>query len=202
MGMENRWDMSPPLKHLLCQLQWALKKSPMGVKGGKAYTARAKKFCHGIPSEKAEYGGKGFPSQPDEEGTHWALELQEVRQQLVSGCQGRWWKQRKGVGVTPAGKRGFKCSHSWWGSGKTFDYRNDQYFAWKHIMSLILPSLSVMMAFLIMLSTLKWPSTLFLPFLSNWSIPPLNKAFPDLNQPILLSSLSKLVKLFPGNLIL
>lgn len=36
----------------------------------KAYTARARKFCHRIPSEKAEYSGKGFPSQPEEDGAH------------------------------------------------------------------------------------------------------------------------------------
>ena len=62
--------MNPSLMHLLCQLQCALKKSPMGVKGGKAYVARARKFCHRIPSEKAEYSGKGFPSQPEEDGAH------------------------------------------------------------------------------------------------------------------------------------
>ena len=42
---------------------------PYGNQGGKAYTARAKLSC-GSPSEKAECGGGGFPSQPKEDGTH------------------------------------------------------------------------------------------------------------------------------------
>lgn len=50
-----------------------LEEEPYGSQGGvggKAYAARARKFCHRIPSEKAEYSGKGFPSQPEEDGAH------------------------------------------------------------------------------------------------------------------------------------
>lgn len=118
-GMENSWDIKPSLMHLLCPYECALKKSPMGIKGGKPVIPEPRSSAVGSLPKRQNMAG--FHSQGRTEHTG-VLELQEVRQQLISGSQGRWWQQGKGIGGHPqgpqAGKRGFRCSRSWWGSGK------------------------------------------------------------------------------------